>query len=130
MTLRPLNPARARRSPFHSQGVAVTDPSRWVYVAGQVGVRPDGAVGPDVVEQTAIAFDNVAAVLAEGGLGLSDVVQLRIYVTARDHIGGVVAGADGLLPAVIEERPGATLLIVPELADPRLLVQIEAVAAR
>lgn len=40
---------------------------RFVYVSGQVSVRDGVVVGETAAEQTVVALDNVAAVLAEAG---------------------------------------------------------------
>ena len=122
----PLDPARSTTSPFHSQGMMITDPGKMIFVAGQVGVTADGRVGEGVTEQTQIAFANVHAVLAEGGVGPESILKHTIYLTDDSHIAEFVEAGRQWLP---DPRPAATLLIVGQLANPDLLVQIEAVAA-
>ncbi|WP_035281155.1 RidA family protein [Brevibacterium album] len=63
-------------------------PGGIAFVSGQVGIRPDATAGIGAEQQTRIAFENIARVLAEAGLGLSDVASLRIYLTSHDHIEG------------------------------------------
>lgn len=128
MRLTPLNPPRDRRSPFHSQGMLVTSAERFVVVAGQVGVRPDGTIGEDIVAQTTIAMENVAAVLAEAEMGWDSVVSLTIHLTDDSHIRGFTEAAGAFLDPDPTQRPAATLTIHPQLANPALLVQIEATA--
>lgn len=125
--IQPLEPARDFESPMHSQGVAVSSPGTLVFVSGQVGVRPDGSVGEGAAEQSRIAFDNIARVLAEGGLSTADIASLRVHVTSHDDIEAFVQAAEAHLGS---HRPASTLLVVEHLAAPALLVQIEAVAAR
>lgn len=125
MPILPLEPPRDFESPLHSQGVLLPSPGRLALVSGQVGVRPDGTTGHDVVQQTRIAFENITRVLAEAGLVLSDVASLRIYLTWRGHIGQFTQTANSCLNG---HRPAATLLLVERLANPALLVQVEAVA--
>lgn len=119
-----LDPARDFGSPFHSQGTLATG-TRMAFVSGQVGVRPDGTRAEGVRDQTVVAMENVRRVLTEGGLGMMDVASLTIYLTARDHVSTFVEAAAPFLPEV---RPAATLLVVPELAAPGLLVQVAATA--
>ncbi len=123
----PLEPPRDRvlESPLHSQGVLVPSPGGLAFVSGQVGVRPNGTTGNDVEQQTRIAFENIARVLAEAGLDLSDVASLRIYLTSHDDIGSFAQAARQCLGG---HRPAATLLLVEHVANPALLVQVEAVA--
>lgn len=53
---------------------------RFVYVSGQVPVRDGVVVGETAAEQTVVALDNVAAVLAAAGAGLQDVVRCGVYL--------------------------------------------------
>ncbi|MGC5626666.1 RidA family protein [Georgenia sp. Z1344] len=124
--IRPLEPPRDFDSPLHSQGALVLGAGRLAFVSGQVGVRPDATIGADLAEQTFIAFENVARVLAEADLGMTDVASLRIYLTSHDAIPTFTETARGCLGG---HRPASTLLVVEHLASPALLVQVEAVAA-
>jgi 2-iminobutanoate/2-iminopropanoate deaminase len=54
---------------------------KFVYVAGQVSVRDDVVVGETTAEQTIVALQNVAAVLAAAGAGLQDVVRCGVYLS-------------------------------------------------
>lgn len=123
----PLEPPRSFESPLHSQGILVPSPGGIAFVSGQVGVRPDATTGDGLEQQTRIAFENIARVLAEAGLGLGDVASLRIHLTSHDHIEDFTRTARDLLGG---HRPAATLLLVEHLANPALLVQVEAVAVR
>lgn len=125
----PLNPPRDFGSPFHSQGSLVTDARRWVLTAGQVGVRPDGTIGKGVAEQTTIAMENLVAVLDEAGLDLTAVARFTILLTDDTHIDDFVAASAPFLPDDPAQRPAATLMIMGQLANPALLVQVEATAA-
>lgn len=125
----PLNAPRDFGSPFHSQGVLVTGVDGFVVVSGQVGVRPDGTVGRGVGEQTTIAMENVRAVLAEADLDLTAVITFTIHLTDDAHIADFVEHASTFLHPDPSRRPAATLLIQDRLANPDLLVQIEAMAA-
>lgn len=120
-----LEPDRAFGSPFHSQGTLATGVSRMAFVSGQVGVRPDGTRAEGIADQTVVAMENVLRVLGQGGFTMSDVGRLTVYLTSHDHIGSFVDAAAPFLPEV---RPAATLLVVGALADPSLLVQVEALA--
>lgn len=120
-----LNAPRDVESPLHSQGVLISGPGDLVFVSGQVGVRADATVGHGIVDQTQIAFDNVSRVLAEARLSLSSIASLRIYLTSHDDIESFTRVAGQCLAG---HRPATTLILVELLADPALIVQIEAVA--
>ncbi|MGD7789352.1 hypothetical protein ACQCX2_13635 [Propionibacteriaceae bacterium Y1700] len=53
-------------------------------------------------------------------------IKYTVYLTDRELIADFVRAGTPYLP---EPRPAATLLIQPGLANPALLVQIEALAA-
>ena len=123
---RPHNPAGVPASPFYSQGLEVGNPGRWLFVAGQVGVDGSGAVPDDVGSQTRQALGNLAQVLEAAGMSADDIVRMTIYLTDPADVEAFVAAAADSSPAA---PPATTLLIVQALADPRLRVEIEAVAA-
>lgn len=120
-----LNPESVPQSPFYAQGVSVESVARTVYVSGQVGVRADGAPEEGIGAQTRRAVENVHAVLAQAGLGPESIVSQRVYLTSAESVPGFVEAASAHLSA---DPPATTMLIVAGLADPALLVEIEAVA--
>lgn len=111
------------------QAVEVRGGERTVYCAGQTAVDADGAplAGGDYAKQFEVALDNVATVLAQAGMTLADVVRMNIYVTdVGSHFSAL-----GDLVSLLERhglRAGGTLLQVEALADPQLLVELEATA--
>lgn len=123
---RALDPTAVPRSPFYSQGVELSGPQRLVYVSGQVGIGGDGEPLEGIEQQTRQAVKNLEAVLGEAELTPADIAKMTIYLTQADHVGAFMAAAGDTLPEV---PPATTLLVVQSLADPRLLVEIEAVAA-
>jgi enamine deaminase RidA (YjgF/YER057c/UK114 family) len=98
-----------------------------VFVAGTTAVGSSGAVngGDDPYAQTQEALRKISAVLAEAGTDLSHVVQTRMYLTHSEHWEHV-GRAHGDVFA--ENPPAATMVVVAGLLDPRMLVEIEAVA--
>lgn len=125
--IRKFNPEGVEPPPFYSHGVEVTAPQKLLFVSGQVGVGRDGSLAPDIAGQTRTAIENLAAVLAGGGMGVADIVKATIYLTDGSLIEGFAAAGAPLLPS---PPPATTLLVVKALAAPGLLVEIEAVAAK
>lgn len=98
----------------------------FVLVGGTTSIDEDGVVrGETPYEQTVIALERIAHELARAGAALSDVVQTRVYVTDISR-SGEVGRAHG--EALGEVRPLMTMVEVSALIDPRMLVEIEAVA--
>ena len=125
--MRPLNPTSIR-PPFgrYSHAIELPPGARLVVCSGQLGMAPDGAVPPTIEEQAERCFANIAAILGEAELGLSDIVRLNAYVTAREHMAGYMAVRDR---HVSDPPPASTLIIVSGFSRPEFLVEIEAIAA-
>ncbi|RYC31134.1 RidA family protein [Lichenibacterium minor] len=123
-----LNPP-ALPPPFarYAHGVAVPPGARLVFCSGQLGMAADGTVPEGAEEQAALCFANVAAILAEAGMALSDIVRVNAYVTAREHMAGYMRARDR---AVASPPPASTLMIVGGFTRPEFLVEVEAVAAK
>ena len=125
--LRPLAP-QSIRPPFarYSHAIEVAAGSRLVFVSGQLGVNPDDSVPPTVEAQAERCFENIAAILAEAGLGLADIVRVNAFVTAREHMKGYMSVRDRM---VGDPPPASTLMIVSGFTRPEFVVEIEAIAA-
>ena len=96
-----------------------------LFVAGQIPVTADGAVPDGAEAQTRVVLDNIAAVLAEHGIGWPEVVRVTYYL--RD-LADLAALRSVVLEVVPEPRPTSTLLEVSGFIDARFLVEIDAVA--
>jgi enamine deaminase RidA (YjgF/YER057c/UK114 family) len=125
--LRPLTPASIR-PPFarYSHGVEVPPGRRLVFCSGQLGVAPDERVPEDPGEQAELCFQNIAAILAEAGLTLKDVIRINAFVTDRAHMRPYMAVRDRL---VGDPPPASTLVIVSGFSRPEFKVEVEVVAA-
>lgn len=125
--LRHLAPP-AIRPPFarYSHGVEVTAGARLVLCSGQLGVKPDDTVPEDAAAQAELCFASIAAILAEAGMTLADVVRLNAYVTDRAHMAGYMAVRDRMFP---DAPPASTLMIVSGFTRPEFKVEVEAIAA-
>jgi enamine deaminase RidA (YjgF/YER057c/UK114 family) len=98
----------------------------FVIVSGTTSVDPDGVVlGMTPYEQALEIFRKISHELERAGASLSDVIQTRMYVTDISR-GEEVGRAHGEVFGEI--RPLATMVEVSALIDPRMLVEIEAVA--
>jgi enamine deaminase RidA (YjgF/YER057c/UK114 family) len=107
----------------YSRAVAAGD---FVFVTGSTSVRHGEVVHEgDAREQTIQAIANIAAALERLGAGLPDVVRTRMFVTDISRwpeIGDAHRAAFG------DVLPATSMIQVAALIDPRLLVEVEAVA--
>jgi enamine deaminase RidA (YjgF/YER057c/UK114 family) len=123
-----LNPrdVHAPVGPYSHTGV-VPAGVELVFVAGQVGMSPDGTVPASFAEQAELTFRNLRACLAAHELGVEAVVKLNVFV---------VPGQDFQLLREARERhfgehrPTSTTVYVPQLASPALLLEVDAIAAK
>jgi enamine deaminase RidA (YjgF/YER057c/UK114 family) len=97
-----------------------------VLVGGTTSVTPDGVVlGETPYEQTVEILRKIVHELERGGAAVPDVVVIRVYVTdisRADEVGRAHGEVFG------DVRPLMTMVEVSGLIDPRMLVEIEAVA--
>jgi enamine deaminase RidA (YjgF/YER057c/UK114 family) len=127
-TNRARTPA-ALRAPFarYSHAVEVPAGSRLVLASGQLGVAADDSVPDSAEAQADLCFANIAVILADTGMALSDVVRINAYVTDRAHMAGYMASRDR---HVASPPPASTLMIVSGFTRPEFKVEIEVIAAR
>jgi len=97
----------------------------WVYMSGTTGFDYSTmTISEDVAEQTAQAFRNIEAALAQAGASLADVVKVVYLLTSA-------ADFEKCLPVLGknfgEIRPAATMMVVG-LVDPRMKIEIEVTA--
>ena len=98
-----------------------------VFIAGQVGIRPDGTVPESAAEQIRLAFERLGAILRHHGLGFEDLVELVSYHVRIDE--QLTTFREIKDEFVTQDFPAWTILGVASLARPNLLIEIKAVAA-
>jgi enamine deaminase RidA (YjgF/YER057c/UK114 family) len=95
--------------------------------SGQIGTGADGRPPADPETQFVAAFEQVKAVLAEAGLGFSDVVELTTFHVGMQHLTTFAAVKDRYLAA---PYPAWTAIGVSELAFPGGLAEVRVTARR
>lgn len=97
----------------------------WIWLSGMVGMTADGHIPEDAVEQFEIAMKTIDNCLRQAGGRPDQVVKVQVFMTdisERARINPVRERYFG------EHRPASTLVEVSALVDPRMKVEIEAVA--
>ena len=96
-----------------------------IWVSGSVGMKADGSIPESTVEQFDIALDAIDACLRHAGANAQQVVKVNVYMT---DIGERAAINPRRIAYFGEHRPASTLVEVSALVDPRMKVEIEAIA--
>jgi 2-iminobutanoate/2-iminopropanoate deaminase len=112
----------------YSHGVEVPPNARWLFTAGQVGIRPDGSIPDGFEAQHDQVWQNTLAILADAGMGPEDIVRLNVYSTDPDGLQYVRAHREKYLKA--GHTPASTWVVVAALASPKWVVEMETVAAK
>lgn len=131
MSIRYLNPQNHLPPTGRFSHVAIAEPGRLAFIAGQVALDADGAlVGPDdAAAQFPQVFRNLATILDGIGARFADVVELTTYLVGEDSRQPWLDSRD----AVYQEHfpdgayPPNTLLIISGLVQPAMKVEVSAI---
>lgn len=127
--LRPANVAAPAAS--YSLGVEVPSNSRLVVTSGIVPTRPDGTTPTAIGDQADLVWSVIADILAEGHMGLTDIVSVTTYVVASstlsEDLREVMMSRDRALGGHLA---ASTLVTVPSLARAEWKMEISVIAAR
>ncbi|MGW6061918.1 Rid family hydrolase [Streptomyces sp. NPDC055189] len=130
MSRQEIGPRMAGGKLMYNRAVRIDEPSSWLFVAGHEARDEDGNIAHrgDMAGQIRLTLRRLAETVAEGGMTMADVVQIRIVTT---DLSACVAQYDVLMDelAALDCRPTSLLAEVTALSDPDMLVEIEAVAA-
>ena len=111
----------------YTHQVEIRGAERLLILSGQVGMKPDGNVPGDPIEQLEIAFENLKRNLEAAGMQGEDIVKLTFYLVGE-------MGADDrrsvIQSALNGHRPCMTLVYVASLASPVYKVELDAWASR
>lgn len=111
----------------YSHGGFVKAGSDILFIAGQVGMRPDGTLPASLEDQAEEAFANVARVLAAKGMTAANLVKTNIYLAADQPVAAVRAARGRHFG---DAAPASTFIYVPQLIEPKYLIEVEGVAVR
>jgi len=129
MALEHINPEGMHRNPAFSQGVIVPAGARLLVIGGQNAVDENGEIvgKGDTAAQTTKAVDNLIKVLEAAGGTLDDLVRMGIYAR-QDADMAAGFGAWMTRAGQLKNPPAVTSFLVPGLAHPDFLIEIEAMA--
>jgi len=110
----------------YSHQVEISGNERMLVLSGQVGMREDGTVPEDPIEQMEIAFENIFRNLRAANMDVRDIIKLTYYLVGEVD----TAKRRELVVSKLQgHKPCSTLLFVAGLASPIYKVEIEALAS-
>ena len=116
------------RATVYNHYVRVDQPKSMIFVSGQVSRDDNGnqvGVG-SMLEQTRQCLRNIEKSLVAAGASMSDVVWTTVFTTDMREFKQIVAAREEFFK---DNLPTSTMVEVSHLADPGLLVEIQAIAA-
>ncbi|MEM7749395.1 MAG: RidA family protein [Pseudomonadota bacterium] len=96
-----------------------------IWLSGMVGMAKDGSVPEDTVEQFKLAMATIDNCLRQAGGLPEHIVKVQVFLTDISERAAINVLRQDYFG---DHRPASTLLEVSALVDPRLKVEIEAVA--
>jgi enamine deaminase RidA (YjgF/YER057c/UK114 family) len=101
--------------------------TRLLFLAGQIGNRPDGSLAGSVEDQMIQAYENIRSILASQGAGPQHIAKVMIYASAEPTDWPKLRAHRR---AFFGDRmpPPSTWVYVRQLARPNYLVEVEVVA--
>ena len=121
-----LNP-QALSVPTGYSHVAEVSSGRTIYIAGQVAFDKSGSVvgKGDFAAQATQVFENLKLALAAVGATFDNVVKVNTYVTDMSQIQTL---REIRAKYYGQNAPASTLVEIRSLANPDLMIEIEAIA--
>lgn len=111
----------------YSHQIEIKGNERLLVISGQVGMREDGTIPDDPLEQIDIAFENVLRNLRAAGMDVNDLIKITYYLVGEID---TAKRREVVLSKLQGHRPCSTLLYVAALASPKFRVEIDAWASR
>jgi 2-iminobutanoate/2-iminopropanoate deaminase len=104
----------------------VVKAGKTLYIAGQVGAGPDGALaGPGMSKQLDRVLTNLGLALKSQGADFSHIAKITIFTTSIAEFREAAAVRAKHFGT---HRPASTLVQISQLANPAFKVEIEAIA--
>jgi len=111
----------------YTHQIEISGKERMLVLSGQVGMRQDGTVPDDPLEQIDVAFENIFRNLQAANMSVRDIIKLTYYLVGeidtakrRELVASKLRG----------HAPCSTLLYVAALVSPIYKVEIDAWASR
>ena len=110
----------------YSHQIEIRGNERMLVLSGQVGMKQDGIVPKDPVEQMDVAFENIIRNLRVANMDVKDIIKLTYYLVGEID---TAKRREVVLSKLQGHAPCSTLVYVMALASPIYKVEIDAWAS-
>ncbi len=111
----------------YTHQIEIAGNERVLILSGQVGIREDGSVPEDPIEQIDVALENVFRNLRAANMDVKDIVKLTYYLVGEMD---TTKRRELTASKLRGHKPCSTLVYVAALASPIYRVEIDAWASR
>ena len=111
----------------YTHQVELSSSERLLIISGQVGMRQDGSVPQDPMEQLDVVFENLLRNLQAADMEMKDLVKLNYYLVGEWDTAKRRAL---ILSKIGDHHSCSTLVYVAGLASPEYKVEVEAWASK
>lgn len=125
--LKRFNPTGLYQPETYWNAVEVSDSTQLVLSSGIIGLRRDGSLPGNMVEQVNQAWDNVAAFLNGIDRASDDIVALKMYYASRNVVD---PSREARVRLYGEQMPSVVTGIIVELMDPNCFLEIDLIVAK
>ena len=113
---------------LYSHSVEIPPNARWLYLAGQIGVKPDGTLPESLEEQDEQIWKNIICILEDAGFGVENIVKLNVPSTDPDARSIHAKHRSKYLND--DHIPASTWANISSLANPQILIEVGVTAAK
>jgi 2-iminobutanoate/2-iminopropanoate deaminase len=109
----------------YAHALEVRDAGRLLFVAGTMGLDPDGVAGATLDDQLRLLWSNIRAILASAGMTVDDIVRITSYLRDPAY---VQANGEARTRELGGRMVPTTAIVAQTLVDD-WMVEIEVIAA-
>jgi 2-iminobutanoate/2-iminopropanoate deaminase len=100
---------------------------RWLMTSGTPGLSEVGELPKDISGQAELAWKHIIKMLDQADMGLGDMVKVTQYLTRAEDIPAYAKVRSQFLGDL---RPAFMLSVVSQLVWPKILLEVEVIAAK
>jgi 2-iminobutanoate/2-iminopropanoate deaminase len=119
--------AIAKQIGKYSDAVETAPHLRWLMTSGTPGLSENGDLPDGITGQAELAWNHIVKMLKQADMGLGDIVKVTQYLTRAEDIPAYAKVRSQFLGDL---RPAFMLLVVSQLVWPKILLEVEVIAAK